>query len=898
MGSSIRLLDCTLRDGAYITGSRFGDAAITGMIKKMQDAKVDIIECGWLKDADYEKGTTFFHVPQDVEQYLDKKDDILYCVMIDWDRYDTNKLPDYDGNSIHAVRVVFPRGKHKEGIQAGSRIREKGYQVLFQAADTLSYSEDEIKELAECMNKFRPLSVSVVDTFGAMYFEDLDRICHVLDRELDKDIEIGFHAHNNQQMAFALSIHFIEMLRDRRNIIVDAALSGMGRGAGNTTTELMTAYLNRKQHGNYDLNAVMDAIDIYMQQFHECYTWGYSTPYFIAGMYQCHVNNIAYLKTNHRTNARDMRNIIESLLPEDRKKYDYDLLESKYIENQNRIVDDEETLDRLKKTLDNRKVLLIAPGKSAVDRYMCAKKFIEKENPVTIAVNAFNRMYRCDYIFFINSARYEYAKNTYPELFKSTKKILLSNIKMDSEEDEMVINFNLVVKRGWEHFDNAVINCLRLLNKLGTKEVSIIGFDGFKTKYNESYADVSLPTLNPENKWNDLNREIRDMYRDFCESARETMKITFLSPSIYEIGDTTKMDHKNQAIKIQSQLYGYSVKFVPELEQVLPYFREKTVYVIDTNIYRLYTHLFRKIPKEYIYLMEAVEEMKNMDTVMDIILFWKSLSVGKDWKAVCFGGGITQDVVTAASNLYLRNIDWYFFPTTLLAMCDSCIGGKCGINLGEYKNQIGVFYPPKEIYIHTDFLNTLKECDYLNGWGEILKFALTSDSEFYEKVRNEKFYIPCKNISNYIQRGLLVKKAIIEEDEFESDRRRILNYGHTFGHALEAYTHYGVPHGMGVIWGIDAVNYIAWKEGMIQEDYYYDIKHLIRSAFLTEEIKINEPDVLFDMIKKDKKVRGGTIHLAMLDGMSHLIVYPMKIDGRLHELFFNFLVETHDYYMH
>ena len=531
----IRVLDCTLRDGAYITNSEFGEASIRGIIKKLQDANADIIECGWLKDSNYKSGTTFFHVPSDIERYFDKKDDVTYCAMIDWDRYDVDKLPEYDGKSIDAIRVVFPHGKHKEGIAVGQKIREKGYKVLFQAANTLAYTDDELVQLASDMNEFRPVSLSVVDTFGAMYFEDIERIVSVLDASLNKEIELGFHAHNNQQLAFALCIRFIELLKDKRNIIVDSTLNGMGRGAGNATTELVVSYLNRKCHGSYDMNAVMDAIDMYMQRFNESYSWGYSTPYFIAGLYQCHVNNIAYLLTNHRTNARDMRTIIESLSVEDRRKYDYDLLEQKFIDNQNRIVDDGIALDELKEKLKARKVLLLAPGKSINTEFAKIKEFIDREKPIVIAVNALNRMYVTDYAFFTNTVRYEYAANTYPDQFAGTKRILLSSIKINSEDDEYVINYNTVIKRGWEHFDNAVILCIRLMNKLNAKDVYIAGFDGFKTKYNESYADDSLPTLNPDNKWDELNEEIKEIYKDLYDSVKNKMSITFITESIFEV---------------------------------------------------------------------------------------------------------------------------------------------------------------------------------------------------------------------------------------------------------------------------------------------------------------------------------------------------------------------------
>lgn len=532
----VELLDCTLRDGSYITGSHFGAAAMKGIIKKMQDAGADIIECGWLKDKSYEKDTTFYHVPEDLEPYLlERSDKSIYVVMIDWDRYDTNALPPYDGKSIDAIRVVFPHGKHREGIRVGESIRAKGYQVFYQAANTMSYSDEDLLDLAACINEAHPVALSVVDTFGAMYADDLERIVGLLDRHLDKDIKLGFHSHNNRQLSFALTMHFVELLSSSdRGVIVDASLCGMGRGAGNATTELVASYLNDKQHGDYDMDAIMDAIDIYMTGFQETYSWGYSTPYFIAGLYQCHVNNIAYLLKNHRTNARDMRNIIASLSEEERRHYDYDLLESKYMENQDRLVDDESVMRSLKKTFAERKVLLVAPGKSALDEKNKITDFIENEHPVVIGVNAILAGYDYDDVFFTNAARYEYAKEAYGEAFSRVSKILLSNIKTQADEDEQIVNFNRAIKRGWEHFDNAVICCLRVLAKLGVSKVAIAGFDGFKTKYNESYADPSLPTLNPANDWAGLNKEIKEIFCDFRRANKDRIMIELVTPSVFD----------------------------------------------------------------------------------------------------------------------------------------------------------------------------------------------------------------------------------------------------------------------------------------------------------------------------------------------------------------------------
>ena len=308
----------------------------------------------------------------------------------------------------------------------------------------------------------------------------------------------------------------------------------MGRGAGNATTELVAGYLNKSLNRGYDLNSIMDAIDMYIKAIHDRFSWGYSTEYFISGLYQCHVNNISYLNYNHRINARDLRSIIESLSVEERRKYDYDVLEQKYIENQSRFVDDSETVEKLRSLISGRKVLLIAPGKSSLDQFDMINEFIDSNSPVVIGVNSINKIYDPDYIFVSNSVRYDYARTTYPKTFENTKRIILSNIHTVPDDNEYVINYNLVIQRGWDHYDNAVILALRLLSRLSVKDVYIAGFDGFKEDYDDSYADRSLPNLNPENKWVELNNEIRSMFKELSDSLKGRMNISFLTSSIYE----------------------------------------------------------------------------------------------------------------------------------------------------------------------------------------------------------------------------------------------------------------------------------------------------------------------------------------------------------------------------
>ncbi|MBO4422589.1 MAG: hypothetical protein J5879_04065, partial [Clostridia bacterium] len=152
---------------------------------------------------------------------------------------------------------------------------------------------------------------------------------------------------------------------------------------------------------------------------------------------------------------------------------------------------------------------------------------------VVIGVNAYCDKYDYDYLFFTNSVRYEYAKEVYGDKLDGIAKILLSNITSEASEGAAVINFNSVIKRGWEHFDNAMILALRLTGRIKLPEVNVAGFDGFKTSYNESYADLSLPTLNPDGKWDELNEEIKDMFTDYKASVDGKQKINFLTESFF-----------------------------------------------------------------------------------------------------------------------------------------------------------------------------------------------------------------------------------------------------------------------------------------------------------------------------------------------------------------------------
>lgn len=540
MEDIISILDCTLRDGSYIVEGKFGSQSIKGIIGRLARARVDIVECGWLKDNDYEDGTVYYHQPQDAENLILKKSaNTLYVAMIDWNRYDVSKLSPCDGKSIDAIRVVFPRDHVDEGLALVPQIKEKGYKVLVQAANTYGYSDLELEQLVEKVNKVHPEALSIVDTFGAMYKDDLERIMNIVHNKLDPDIKLGFHSHNNQQMSFSLAQDFIEfVIKNQRSAIVDCSLCGMGRGAGNANTELIVNYLNRKHLKNYDLDLILDTIDIYMNRFVNEYQWGYSVPFFIAGINCTHVNNIAYLQKKHYSKTRDIENIIESLTPQKRIEYDYENLENAFMKYISAETDDEKSVEELKRNIESRNVLLIGPGRTSYTESEKIFGYIEEYKPIVISINWLPNRYKYDYAFFSNIKRYEYAKDQVDDKFNTIKKIVTSNLKIERDLSVIYINYNRLLRRRWKQYDNSLFLCLGLLDQIEPKRIGIAGIDGWTETSN--YSDENLESTFDRNERKEISTELKDMMKDYVKMNGSRINIDFVTKSIFDFCDNDK----------------------------------------------------------------------------------------------------------------------------------------------------------------------------------------------------------------------------------------------------------------------------------------------------------------------------------------------------------------------
>jgi 4-hydroxy 2-oxovalerate aldolase len=239
------------------------------------------------------------------------------------------------------------------------------------------------------------------------------------------------------------------------------------------------------------------------------------------------------LRTHHKTLAKDMRIIIESIDPETRKKYDYDNLERIYADYQNRIVDDEAALTEIAARFADRPALILAPGMTLKSEEKRVRAFIEREKPVVVAVNFVPATYSCDCYFFVNAARYQYARDTNPDVLGQKMVITTSNIRAVGP-NEKVVNFNLLAKLGWRFFDNSAIMCLRLLSKVGVHKIAFAGFDGFPESSDGTfYANRILQADLPPELKRKINDDVIAMLEDFRTCDKGRTRIEFITSSLY-----------------------------------------------------------------------------------------------------------------------------------------------------------------------------------------------------------------------------------------------------------------------------------------------------------------------------------------------------------------------------
>lgn len=322
-------------------------------------------------------------------------------------------------------------------------------------------------------------------------------------------------------------------------------------------------------------------------------------------------------------------------------------------------------------------------------------------------------------------------------------------------------------------------------------------------------------------------------------------------------------------IKAHSKDYEVKIKqdfsFVQELKNV-----ENGYFIIDKNLYEIYPELFSDIPGDKCYILEALETNKTIDSALEICEIMTGLAAKRNIHLVSFGGGIIQDVTGFVANVLYRGIYWSFVPTTLLAACDSCIGGKTSLNYKHYKNLLGTFYPPDYIYICSKFFKSLSQKDFESGLGEVVKFNIMFGEKGLNKIEGKIDYLLQRDpavLDEFVNNSLLFKKDFIEEDEYDRGVRIHLNFAHTFGHAFEVLTNYAIPHGTAVAMGMITANRISLSRKWLSEDV------VLRSeAVLKKIIHVSPENLVLDMeniirsIRKDKKQTNTDITAVLMEG--------------------------------
>lgn len=348
-------------------------------------------------------------------------------------------------------------------------------------------------------------------------------------------------------------------------------------------------------------------------------------------------------------------------------------------------------------------------------------------------------------------------------------------------------------------------------------------------------------------------------------------------------------------LAIQSRSHAYAVEGFHSLSEALGAISmpERAHFLVDGNLVRLYPDAFAQIPESRMVVLEATEEQKSYEAIAPVFLQLIGKGLKRDGNLVVVGGGVLQDIGCFVATNLARGIHWEFLPTTLLAQADSCIGSKSSINIGPFKNQIGSFYAPHRILMTHAVLRTLPWDQIRSGVGEILKLALLTSQTEFEALSEDlaTFTGEPEVIEKWVPRALAIKKAYIEEDEFDRGRRNLLNYGHTFGHAFESATHFAIPHGIAVSLGMLAATFTSLRLGLVTADHFETVRRGLRpwiDPFQQELAGLGHEPLLHAM-RHDKKNSQGGVTCILTRGFGAMEKCPLDPDATLAPILAEFL---------
>lgn len=519
--NKIHVLDCTLRDGGYCNQWKFGADNIKKMIDGLVKANIDIIECGYISDkAAYDRNSTQYTDFEEVHTYLpEDKSGKIFVAMINYGDYDIHKLPEQKENGLDGIRVAF----HKKDVDAAvmfcKQIMDKGYKVFVQPMVSVSYSDEEFIRLINKVNDIGPYAFYIVDSFGMMKKNDLIRLFYMVEHNLNKNIWIGFHSHNNMQLAYSNAQSLVD-IQTSRNILIDSSIYGMGRGAGNLNTELFVEYLNEYSSGNYSIKPLLNIIDEILNDFYKKNYWGYSLSKYLSASYNVHPNYAIYFDEKNTLTVEAMDEIFSQIDANKKFEFDKAYAEELYLNYMESKQARKSYEDALKNIVKGKKILLIAPGKSSEREKNKISDFLSQDNVLPISINF--EYENTKLIFVSNLIRFrDLDEGSY------RKCIVTSNIP--TNEAYMRVKFDDLLSPVLSVRDNAGLMAIKLMIDLEAEEIVLAGFDGYSHYSEDNYSQKQRVLITKPALADEMNEGISQVLRQYGRK----IKISFITDSIY-----------------------------------------------------------------------------------------------------------------------------------------------------------------------------------------------------------------------------------------------------------------------------------------------------------------------------------------------------------------------------
>lgn len=317
-----------------------------------------------------------------------------------------------------------------------------------------------------------------------------------------------------------------------------------------------------------------------------------------------------------------------------------------------------------------------------------------------------------------------------------------------------------------------------------------------------------------------------------------------------------------------------------------------TFVVVDDTVADLYAARLGPVLRRASTLrLVPLEANKSLERCPDYVDHLVSHGIRRGHRLIAVGGGITQDVVCFLAATLLRGLEWQFVPTTLLAQADSCIGSKSSINVRSYKNIVGTYTPPSRIEIDVTLLETLRDEDVRSGIGEMLKVhAVAGPHEFDALAADYAGLLTDSSmLQRYIKQSLELKRSLVELDEFDQGARNVMNYGHSFGHAIESATEYAIPHGIAITIGMDMANHVAASLGHTTADHAARMRPTLAANYRCYADTLIPFDAFLEAIAKDKKNSATMLRLVLPDASGQIRLVDQVADDAFRSICCEFL---------